>query len=184
MTKASEYGISVRLVICDGEELYEARVVELPDVVAFGDTYSEAYESAVEAIEGLQEMFAEKGKSLPPPDIEETEFSGRITLRMSKSLHAAAHRRAKLDGVSLNQWVVEAVASRSNKPLLPDAVSIVHKAMLDASNNIGLRIIDSRFLMLPPEVASSSIFDIYQPLIEYSKPALNALPESEMTWTM
>ena len=57
-------------------------------------------------------MFAEKGKAFPPPESEETEFSGRVTLRMSKSLHAAVHRRASVDCVSLNQWIVEAIAIR------------------------------------------------------------------------
>ena len=114
MTKASEYGISVRLVVRGGEEMYEARVSELQDVLAFGGTYSEAYESAIEAVTGIQEMFAEKGKSLPPPEQEVADFSGRVTLRMSKSLHQCVHEKAARDGVSLNQWIVEAVGCRIN----------------------------------------------------------------------
>ena len=112
MTKASEYGISVRLVIRDGEEIYEARISELQDVLAFGDTYAQAYESAIEAVTGIQEMFAEKGKSLPPPAPENFDFSGRVTLRMSKSLHQCVHALAARDGVSLNQWIVEAIGCR------------------------------------------------------------------------
>ena len=112
MTKASEYGISVRLVVRDGAELYEARVSELQDVLAFGDTYAEAYDSAIEAITGIQEMFAEQGKSLPPPIQENFDFSGRVTLRMSKSLHQCVHAMAARDGVSLNQWIVEAIGCR------------------------------------------------------------------------
>lgn len=123
MTKASEYGISVRLVVRDGEEMYEARVSELQDVLAFGDTYAEAYESAIEAVTGIQEMFAEKGKALPPPEQEVTDFSGRVTLRMSKSLHQCVHAMAARDGVSLNQWIVEAVGCRvSPAPVAPHAV--------------------------------------------------------------
>ena len=114
MTKASEYGISVRLVVRDGEERYEARVSELQDVLAFGDSYAEAYESAIEAVTGIQEMFAEKGKSLPPPAQENFDFSGRVTLRMSKSLHQCVHALAARDGVSLNQWIVEAIGCRTS----------------------------------------------------------------------
>lgn len=112
MTKANEYSISVRLVVRDDEELYEARVAELQDVVAFGDNFTEAYESAIEAVEGLREMMIEKGRVLPPPESPATEFSGRVTLRMSKTLHASVHRRAASDGVSLNQWICEASAER------------------------------------------------------------------------
>lgn len=112
MTKASEYGISVRLVVRDEEEMYEARVSELQDVIAFGDTYAEAYESAIEAVTGIQEMFAEKGKALPPPEQAIADFSGRVTLRMSKSVHQCVHEKAVRDGVSLNQWIVEAIGLR------------------------------------------------------------------------
>lgn len=112
MNKPSEYGISVRLVRKDGEEMYEARVSELPDVVAFGDTYADAYEVAIDSIEGLQEQFASIGRTFPIPEAADLDFSGRVTLRMSKSMHAAVHRRASLDGISLNQWIVEAVACR------------------------------------------------------------------------
>lgn len=124
MSKASEYGISVRLVVRDGLEMYEARVAELQDVAAFGDSFSEAYESAIEAIDGLREMFAEKGKALPPPESEEPEFSGRVTLRMSKSLHAVIHRRAASDGISLNQWIVEAIACRTDGAISLNSVYV------------------------------------------------------------
>lgn len=140
MNKASEYGIFVRLVARDSEEMYEARVAELPDVAAFGDSYAEAYESALEAIEGLQEMFAAKGKSLPSPEIEETEFSGRVTLRMSKSLHAAVSRRASRDAVSLNQWIVEATAYRIDGALNNQTVFVACYARQDISGSIGIRL--------------------------------------------
>ena len=125
MTSANEYGIAVRLVKQDGEEMYEARVAELPDVATCGSTYAEAYEAAVDAICGLQRMFAAKGKTLPPPEVVETEFSGRVTLRMSKSIHGAIHRFAALEGVSLNQWIVEAVACRVNSGKMAPASSVV-----------------------------------------------------------
>jgi predicted RNase H-like HicB family nuclease len=95
--------------------VYEATVAELPDVATCGDSYGEAYESAVEAIVGLQKVFAAKGKTLPAPAVE-PEFSGRITLRMSKSMHGTVHRCAQNDGVSLNQWIVEAVGLRLAPP--------------------------------------------------------------------
>jgi predicted HicB family RNase H-like nuclease len=139
MNKPSEYGVSVRLVRRDGEETYEARVAELPDVVAFGDTYGEAYELALESIEGLQEQFADIGRDFPVPEAPETDFSGRITLRMSKSMHAAAHRRASADGVSLNQWIVEAVACRiENRMVSADHVFIAGLTQV-ASNEVGIK---------------------------------------------
>jgi len=157
MTKATEYGISVRLVARDGEEMYEARVTELQDVVAFGDTFAEAYESAIEAVSGLQEMFAEKGKAFPLPEIEETEFSGRVTLRMSKSMHAAVNRRAAGDCISLNQWIVEAIACRVDGSVPLNSIYIAGTARQDQSGNIGIRLQQAKYLI---SYAGANLFAI------------------------
>ena len=146
MNKASEYGFSVRLVVRDGEEMYEARVAELQDVAAFGDSFSEAYESAIEAIDGLREMFAEKGKTLPPPEREETEFSGRVTLRMSKSLHAIVHRRAGSDGVSLNQWIVEAIACRADGAIALNSVFVASQVREARTGATAIRVQPATYL--------------------------------------
>jgi predicted HicB family RNase H-like nuclease len=176
VSKASEYGIFVRLVAREGEEMYEARVAELPDVVAFGGSYSEAYESAIEAIEGLQEMFAEKGKSLPQPEAEETDFSGRITLRMSRSLHATVHRRASRDDVSLNQWIVEAIACRIDGALNMDSVFVACHARHDATGNIGFRLQKANHLV---SYGNASIFAI--PGVQEAAPVVsNHTPYIEM----
>ena len=115
MSKAGEYGVSIRMTDSDGAAVFEARVAELPDVVAFGETYNEAYEAALEAVSGLQDMYAAKGKTFPKPNVSEPTLSGRVTLRMSKSLHRSVHACAQNDGVSLNQWIVEAVAVRAEQ---------------------------------------------------------------------
>jgi predicted HicB family RNase H-like nuclease len=118
MAKPEEYGISVRLVREGEAEMYEARVVELPDVRTYGDTWTDAYTAAVEVVRTTQEIFAEKGRPFPEVQVPEEEFSGRVTLRMSKSLHRDVHERAERDGVSLNQWIVEAVSIRVNSPTM------------------------------------------------------------------
>lgn len=112
MARAEEYGISVRMIQEDGEEMYEARVLELPDVRTYGGTYGEAYLTAVDVIKTTQEVFAEKGRPFPGVELPEEEYSGRITLRMSKSLHRTIAEKAVRDGVSLNQWIVEAIGCR------------------------------------------------------------------------
>lgn len=115
MAKPEEYGVSVRLIQEDGMDLYEARVAELPDVRTYGETFGEAYSGALEVIRTTQEIFAEKGRAFPALERPEDEFSGRVTLRMSKSLHRCAHENAATDGVSLNQWLIEAIGCRVNR---------------------------------------------------------------------
>lgn len=133
MAKPEEYGISVRLVQEDGSEMYEARVLELPDVRTYGETYAEAYMGAIEVIRTTQEIFAEKGKQFPAVIADEDEFSGRVTLRMSKSLHRSVHMRAQRDGVSLNQWLVEAAAQRVDGTMIP--ATSVFVASVDLRNS-------------------------------------------------
>ncbi len=112
MNKPEEYGICIRLIRQDDALVYEGRVSELPDLKVYCDSYSEAYEELLDAIGTTQELLAEQGRQMPPVEPMEANFSGRVTLRMSKSLHRCAHERARCEGVSLNQWIVEAVGCR------------------------------------------------------------------------
>src|SRR5450755_3734221 len=77
------YGICVRLIREDGEDAYSATVKELPDVEVFDHTFSDAYQAAVEVIEGLAKSAGERKEPFPRPEERTPEASGRITLRMS-----------------------------------------------------------------------------------------------------
>lgn len=63
--KMIKYNITVRKSLSSGEEHFEARVLELPDVVEYADSYEEAYALAVDTIETTAEIYKEKGKALP-----------------------------------------------------------------------------------------------------------------------
>lgn len=102
---ASEYNIIVRQGSFDGEICFEARILELPDVTEYADSYEEAYELAVDTIVTTAEIFAEQGKEMPVPYSPETEFSGRVTLRMARSLHRRVAEIAEDEGVSINQFI-------------------------------------------------------------------------------
>jgi predicted HicB family RNase H-like nuclease len=115
MSKPEDYGVEVRRIMDDGAFVYEGRVKELPDVRTYGDSQAEAYSAALEVIAITKNAFADKGKAFPEPHPVEDEFSGRITLRMSKSLHRKIHDLAKNEEVSLNHWIIEAIAAVSHK---------------------------------------------------------------------
>ena len=100
------YNITVRETVFECETLFEARVKELPDVCEYAESASEAYELAIDTIETAAVMFAEHGKSFPSPATPQDDFSGRVTLRLPKSLHRRLARDAENDGVSLNQHLV------------------------------------------------------------------------------
>lgn len=103
MIDASNYNITVRKGFFDGEICYEARVAELPDVAEYADSFEEAYALAIDTIETTAEIFAAQGKPMPAPMVPVDEYSGRVTLRLAKSLHRSLAEAADKEGVSLNQ---------------------------------------------------------------------------------
>lgn len=112
MYDPNEYTVTSRRTTVEGEALFEARVIELPDVVGYGETREEAEAAAIESISGLQDLAREMGHTFPAPNPVPTEYSGRVTLRVSRSLHRQVAMLAHLEDVSLNQFINEAIAER------------------------------------------------------------------------
>ena len=110
MIEASKYNITVRKGEFDGDECFEARVAELPDVAEYADTFEEAYALAIDTIEISMEELEAQGKSMPMPLEPADDFSGRVTLRLPKSLHRALAGVSDDEGVSLNQHLVNVLS--------------------------------------------------------------------------
>jgi len=82
-----------------------AVVPDLPGCSAFGETEDEAAIEVREAVASyLEALKAEKRPVPEPTSIQQA--SGKITLRMPKSLHARLAFEAKGEGVSLNQYML------------------------------------------------------------------------------
>lgn len=103
MIDASNYNITVRKGLFEGEICFEARVAELPDVAEYADSFEEAYALAIDTIEVTAELLEAKGMTMPAPIEPVADYSGRVTLRIAKSLHRALAQVADNEGVSLNQ---------------------------------------------------------------------------------
>jgi antitoxin HicB len=78
-------------------------------------------ESEVEAIQNLKEVrelwlltALTRNITIPMPDNEVESFSGKLTLRMPKSLHMTLTSQAKREGVSLNKYIVYLITNLSN----------------------------------------------------------------------
>lgn len=106
MTEARDYNINLRRVTVDGERLYEARVHEFPDATEYAETAEEAYELALETVADSLEVLARLGRPAPEINLPVEDFSGRVTLRLPKSLHARLSSTADAEGVSLNHYLV------------------------------------------------------------------------------
>ena len=131
------YNITIRHDNFEGEDLFEARVKELPDISGYAETYGEAYDLAVDAIQTAAEAFSEKGRAFPPPAIPVEDYSGRVTLRLPRSLHRSLAEAAESESVSLNQYLVASLSyfTGLTKWL---TVETKHKAKVSSSSHLKL----------------------------------------------
>ncbi|MDA0350737.1 MAG: toxin-antitoxin system HicB family antitoxin [Chloroflexi bacterium] len=89
---------------------WSAEVAELDGVFASGDSLEEVASNLDEAMALWFEVEQEEGRSIPAP-WGSRSHSGTLNLRLPKSLHELAARRAKIEGVSLNQYLLTAIAA-------------------------------------------------------------------------
>jgi predicted RNase H-like HicB family nuclease len=100
-----------RILIPDFESGgFAAQILEFPGCFSEGKTPQKAYQNLEEAAYNWLESAIEQGMEIPAPFSAES-YSGKVALRMPKSLHRQAMAIAKREGVSLNQFLVSAVAS-------------------------------------------------------------------------
>lgn len=119
----------------DGKE-YIAEFPELKYCSGSGQTIQEATENALSNLEIYLQDAIDSGEKLPQP--LEAKFSGKFTVRISKTLHKAAVMKAESDGISLNQLVVESIAQRTfdNSDKIDKFENIIEKftKIIDSAN--------------------------------------------------
>jgi len=100
-----DYPFTVRPDIDDGGYIVEFQ--DLQYCVGTGDTVEESIKDAMIAKEQWIKAAHENGITIPLPSIQEDkdEYSGRVTLRIPKSLHRLVIETAKKEGVSANQFL-------------------------------------------------------------------------------
>ncbi|MDX3895995.1 toxin-antitoxin system HicB family antitoxin [Pusillimonas sp.] len=109
----SRYTLEIKRVDTPDGALYEAKVKEVPGVAAYSECAADAFDEARESLNALWELAQEQGQDFPAPLPQPgIECSGRVTLRMSKSLHHRASLVAEREGVSLNTLITEALSER------------------------------------------------------------------------
>lgn len=102
----------LRILTPDAEsETYAAEILEFPGCIAEGSSPEEAYQRLEKSAESWIEAAVDLGQSIPQP-LSAKGFGGRVALRLPKSLHRQVALAAIRDGVSLNQFLVAAVAEK------------------------------------------------------------------------
>ncbi len=105
-----EYPVKLTRVDEDGDVFWLAEIPDLPGCMTDGATPDEALENLEDAKRLYVETLMEDGFDIPEPT-HSREYSGKLLVRMPKSLHARLALSASREGVSLNQYVVSRLSS-------------------------------------------------------------------------
>ncbi|BDR08215.1 toxin-antitoxin system HicB family antitoxin [Comamonas thiooxydans] len=100
----------VRRLSPDPSGGYTATIHEFPGCIAEGDSAEEALSNLESAALSWMRSAHANGYPVSPP-LDYEGASGKIALRVSRRLHQLAAERADLEGISLNQFIGNALAS-------------------------------------------------------------------------
>jgi antitoxin HicB len=89
---------------------WSATVEELPGCTSHGKTSEEALRGIHEAMESWITAALAEGRDVPVPK-SAASHSGRLLLRMPRTLHADLTRASEREGVSLNQFITDVLAA-------------------------------------------------------------------------
>jgi predicted RNase H-like HicB family nuclease len=94
----------------DPEGGYVAQIKDLPGCLTQGETLEETMTNINEARELWIETASEADDDIPLP-IGDHSYSGKLLVRMPKSLHRRLAETAEREGVSLNQYLVSLLSA-------------------------------------------------------------------------
>lgn len=112
-----DYEVVVRPLAEEDGGGWLAEVPDLPGCVSDGETPEEAVRNVQDAIQEWMAAAKEAGREVPQAETPRASTdaggraSGRITIRVPKSLHAQLARGARAEGVSINQYILYLVAA-------------------------------------------------------------------------
>jgi predicted RNase H-like HicB family nuclease len=99
----------VRQLVPEADGSFRAEILEFPGCIAIGDTAAEAFANLESVAESWLISTIAKGQRVPDP-IENVGYSGKLVLRLPKTLHRKATQVAAREGGSLNQFIVACIA--------------------------------------------------------------------------
>lgn len=129
------YSILLHQVEDEGKKYWIAEVPELPGCKSHGSTVEEAVKSVEEAKKDWITDSLEEGESIPVP-IEIDRYSGKILVRMSRSLHRALSLIAEAEKLSLNQLIVTILAKEVGRLSVLNRVEEKIDGLLDRINDV------------------------------------------------
>jgi antitoxin HicB len=99
-----------KTIVGDMDEGYLGMVTELDGCLTAGETEAETLELLRDAMQLWLIVAVESGTSIPEPSPAVPDVSGKMLLRMPKSLHRDLAVQAEREAVSINQLAVTLIA--------------------------------------------------------------------------
>jgi antitoxin HicB len=111
------------------DEGFIALAPDLPGCSAFGETRAEAVNEIQDAICAWIEASEKAGNPIPEPSKKSSESlpSGKILLRLPRTLHGQLVEQARREGTSLNQFLLYVITSNTSAQEI--ASTVVGKLM-------------------------------------------------------
>ena len=112
-----KYGFTIKLVDFDGEKEWVAESSDLKGCIGQGDCVDAAIAELEENEKYWLEIAEKRGLEIPQPTVTQVQmdYSGKLSLRLGKRVHAETAKRAKEEGLSINQYITNAVVSYNTK---------------------------------------------------------------------
>ena len=158
------YSILLHEVEDEGEKYWIAEVPELPGCKSHGSTVEEAVKSVEEAKKDWILDSLKEGEEVPTP-VERDRYSGRMLVRMSRSLHRSLALIADAEKLSLNQLIVTMLAKEVGRLNVLNRVEDKVDSLLQKIDHVleeeGVRIPFSKSLrvMMQVQERGQYIFD-------------------------
>ncbi len=100
--KTEDYSFNV--VWSDDDGCFIGRVDEFPSLAAHGSTQEKALKEISTVVGYVLEELISANEELPVP-LSRRSFSGKLNVRMPKTLHRRLAAESEKEGVSLNSWI-------------------------------------------------------------------------------
>jgi antitoxin HicB len=99
-----------RIILPESDGTFRGEIIEFPGCIAAGETATETITSLEDVAKSWLLAALERRQNIPEPIESNNDFSGRLVLRLPKSLHKKATWVAERERVSLNQFIVSSLA--------------------------------------------------------------------------
>jgi antitoxin HicB len=148
-----------RFVVPESDGTFRSEIIEFPGCIAVGETAAEALANLEDVAASWLEATLARGQRIPEP-IENVGFSGKLVVRLPKTLHKKAAHMAAHDGISLNQFIVSSVAeqigARSSTASIGKFQSFLGCAGSLVFAPVAFQVLDPRFAPMAQQIIASS----------------------------